>query len=266
VTIAYDRAGDGPPLVLVHPLGADRHVWDPVIAALGATYEVIALDLPGFGESPELAGVTPTPQALAGAVAQMLVEQRIERPHVAGISLGGWIALELGLTGTAGRVTAIAPAGLWAEPLEPKHSRAHQLARALEPLVVRVVSTAHGRRLLLSGSAAHPERIPARDAAHLIRAYGRAPAFIAVNNAMRAGSFTDLARIPCPVTLVWPEHDGLIDCPPSLPGHVQSVVLTDAGHLPTWDAPNALAQLIVAADRNADAPARTTHDQPRLGR
>ena len=251
--------------MLVHPLGADRHVWDPVIAALGAAYEVIALDLPGFGESPPLTGVTPTPRALAGAVAEMLAERRIEHAHVSGISLGGWIALELGLAGVAARVTAIAPAGLWAEPLEPKHSRAHQLARAFAPLVGPMVSTARGRRLLLSGSVAHPDRIPARDAAHLVRAYGRAPAFIAANDAMRAGAFTDLARVPCPVTLVWPEHDGLVECPASLPGQVRSVTLADAGHIPTWDAPKALAQLIVAADRDADAPAGSAHGESRLG-
>jgi pimeloyl-ACP methyl ester carboxylesterase len=49
MTIAYDRTGDGPPLVLLHPLGADRRVWDPIVGPLAAAHEVIALDLPGFG-------------------------------------------------------------------------------------------------------------------------------------------------------------------------------------------------------------------------
>ena len=260
MTIAYDRVGDGAPLVLVHPLGADRHVWRPVITVLGAEYDVIALDLPGFGESPPLAGLTPTPRALAESVAEMLATHRIEQPHLAGISLGGWVALELGLIGVAGRVTAIAPAGLWAQPLEPKQSRAHRLARAFEPLIAPVARTERGRRLLLSGSVAHPERIPARDAVNLIRAYGRAPAFVAVNDAMRAGTFAELHRIQCPVTLIWPDHDRLVERPPSLPAHVRSVVLDDAGHLPTWDAPDALAQLIVAAGRDLDAPIGTAPD------
>jgi pimeloyl-ACP methyl ester carboxylesterase len=252
MTIAYDRAGAGAPLVLVHPLGADRHVWRPLIAALAAEHDVIALDLPGFGQSPPLsAPITPTPRALAEAVAEMLAAERIERPHVAGISLGGWVALELGLLGAAGRVTAIAPAGLWAQPLEPRQSRAHRLARALEPLIGFVARTRRGRGLLLSGSVAHPERVPADDAVELIRAYGRAPAFVAVNDAMRAGTFAELEQIRCPVTLVWPDHDRLVERPPSLPGHVRSVVLGDAGHVPTWDVPDALARLIVAADRDA---------------
>ena len=51
MSLAYDRAGTGPPLVLLHPLGADRHVWAPVMDRLDAERDVIAVDLPGFGES-----------------------------------------------------------------------------------------------------------------------------------------------------------------------------------------------------------------------
>jgi pimeloyl-ACP methyl ester carboxylesterase len=256
MTIAFHRVGEGPPLLLVHSLGADRHVWDPVTEALSTTYEVIALDGPGFGQSPPLTAETPTPRALAAAVAEMLAEHGIERPYVAGISLGGWIALELGLTGAAGRVTAIAPAGLWAAPLVPRRSVTHRLARALQPMIAPVVRTRRGRRLLLSGSFAHPDRIPGRDAARLIRAYGRAPGFIAVNDAMRAGRFTELDRIACPVTLIWPEHDRLVERPRSVPAQVRNVVLADAGHVPTWDAPGELARLIVEAGRDAGEPVR----------
>ena len=71
----------------------------------------------------------------------------------------------------------------------------------------------------------------------------------------------ELDGIQCPVTLIWPDHDRLVERPPSLPAHVRSVVLDDAGHLPTWDAPDALAQLIVAADHDLDAPIGTAPDE-----
>ena len=58
--IAYDRTGEGPPLSCVHPLGADRHVWDPIVERLRGERDLIAIDLPGFGESPPLER-TPTP-------------------------------------------------------------------------------------------------------------------------------------------------------------------------------------------------------------
>ena len=248
MTIAYDRSGDGPPLVLLHPLGADRRVWDPIVGSLRATHEVIAIDLPGFGQSPPLRPATPTPRALGEAVAAVLRELGVDRPHVVGNSLGGWVALELALAGGAERVTAIAPAGLWSAPLAPKSSLAHRAARALEPLIEPAARTRRGRRLLLSGSVAYPDRIPGRDAAHLVRAYARAPGFVAVNDAMRATTFTALAQIRCPVTLIWPDHDRLVERPARLPGNVTSVTLPDAGHVPMWDAPAALVTLIVTGD------------------
>ena len=253
MTIAYDRTGDGLPLVLLHPLGADRRVWDPIVGPLAAAHEVITLDLPGFGQSPPLRHTTPTPQALAEAVATLLRDLGVQLPHVVGNSLGGWVALELALAASAGRVTAIAPAGLWSAPLAPKPSLGHRLARALGPLIEPAARTGRGRRLLLSGSVAYPERIPRGDAAHLVRAYARAPGFIAVNDAMRATTFTALAQIRCPVTLIWPEHDQLVRRPAHLPGNVTSVTLPDAGHIPMWDAPAALVALIATADQPISA-------------
>ncbi len=245
--IAYDRAGGGPALVLLHPLGADRHVWDPIVPRLAEHRDVVTIDLPGFGESPALTATTPTPVALAEAVAVTVARLGIDRPHVAGNSLGGWVALELGLSGAAASVTAIAPAGLWPEPLVPKAGLAHRLAHALLGVAEPMASTRAGRRLLLSGTVAHPGRVPAADAAHLVRAYALAPGFTAVNDAMRAGRFGSLERIRCPVTLAWPDHDRLISRPVWIPDQVRDVVLSDAGHIPIWDAPEQVVALLLEA-------------------
>ena len=252
--IAYDRAGSGPALVLLHPLGADRRIWDPVVAQLADHREVIALDLPGFGDSPPLTGVTPTPRALAEAVSVMLARLGLARTHVAGNSLGGWVALELALAGAVASVTAIAPAGLWPEPLVPKAGIAHRLAHATLPLAGPIVSTGVGRRLLLSGAMAHPRRMPGAAAAHLVRAYALAPGFTAANDAMRAGRFEGLERIRCPVTLVWPDHDRLIARPVWVPDPVRNVLLSDAGHIPMWDAPERLAEVLLEASGDVPRP------------
>jgi pimeloyl-ACP methyl ester carboxylesterase len=254
VRIAYDRVGDGPALVLLHPLGGDRHIWRPVLGRLSDQRTVIALDLPGFGESPPLER-EPTPRALAEAVAELLRSIDLERPHVAGNSLGGWIALELGLGGTARSVAAIAPAGLWSGSLTPKRSNAHRLAGLALPIVRPLAASERGRRLLLSGSVAHPERVPPSDAVELVRAYGLAPGFTATNNAMRAGRFHGLEEIACPVTLVWPDRDQRIPVPRHLPDNVRSVMLEDAGHMPMWDQPEELAAILLEASGD-DAPAR----------
>ena len=245
--IAYTRTGSGPALVLLHPLGADRGVWTPIIDRLCDQRELIAVDMPGFGASPPLLDVTPTPAALAGAIAGLTTRLGLTDPHVAGNSLGGWVALELGRRGAVASATAIAPAGLWAKPLVPKPNVAHRLARALRPLVGPLAASELGRGLLLRSAVAHPDRVPPAQSAHLVRAYGGASGFVAVNRAMRAGTFTHLAAIPCPVTLVWPEHDRLVVRPRGLPSNVRSIGLPDAGHMPFWDAPDAVAEILLAA-------------------
>jgi pimeloyl-ACP methyl ester carboxylesterase len=244
VPLAYDRLGKGPALALLHPLGADRRVWDPVIERLAAQREVVAVDLPGFGESPPLTS-EPKPAALAAAVGEQLAEIGITRAHVAGNSLGGWIALELALAGHARSVTAIAPAGLWPEPLVPKRAIARTIARAMLPFVDAVLVGAPGRRVLLAGSVAVPARVPARAAAHLVRAYATAPGFTAANDAMRASRFVGLERIGVPVTLAWPQHDRLVARPRRLPPNTRSIVLKGCGHIPMWDDPAAVAQVLL---------------------
>jgi pimeloyl-ACP methyl ester carboxylesterase len=247
VALAYERAGSGPRLVLLHPLGADRHVWDPVMGRLAAEREVVAVDLPGFGASPALnGGGPPTPAALAQAVADALPD---EPYHVAGNSLGGWVALELAAAGHALSVTAIAPAGLWPEPLAPRRGAARSLARALRPALPALTRSAAGRRLALAGTVAQPERVPPAAALRLVRAYAGAPGFDAVNAAMRAGRFARLEHIRVPVTLAWPEHDRLVARPAHLPPTVRSVALPRAGHVPMWDQPEAVAALLLSGSR-----------------
>jgi pimeloyl-ACP methyl ester carboxylesterase len=273
--LAHTRVGSGPPLVLLHALGADRHMWDPVLERLAAERDVIAVDLPGFGESPTLAelaragalapagggsssgvpalpdGAPVTPADLAAAVHAHLLALGLERPHVAGNSLGGWVALELALAGHAGTVTAIAPAGLWAQPLAPKRSAARTVARALRPVLPALLRSERGRRAALGSTTAHPERIPRAAALALVRAYASAPGFEAANAGMRAGRFMGLARIHVPLTLAWPEYDRLVSRPRDVPVTAREHVLRGCGHMPTWDAPAEVARVLLAGSAPA---------------
>jgi pimeloyl-ACP methyl ester carboxylesterase len=247
--LAYDRCGAGEPLVLLHPLGADRAVWRPVLDALAAERDVIAVDLPGFGCSPPLPEEPPpTPRRLALAVAELLAELELDegRAHVAGNSLGGWVALELAFAGHAASVTAIAPAGLWPRPLLPKPALARTLARALSPVLGPAMACGPLRRVALASVVAHPERVPAQQAAALLRAYASASGFAAVNRAMRAGTFGALSQVDVPVTLLWPQHDRLIARPARLPAGVRQQPLAGCGHIPMWDDPDAVARALLA--------------------
>jgi pimeloyl-ACP methyl ester carboxylesterase len=247
VSIAYDRSGSGPPLVLIHPLGASRRVWRPVLARLSEQRDCIAVDLPGFGDSPPLSGAS-DPAALADALADALAGELGIEPgsaHVAGNSLGGWVALELALAGAAASVTAIAPAGLWRAPLAPKPEVARRLAQTARPLLGLMLRSSAGRRALLLGPMARPEAVPPAEAAAFVRAYVDAPGFTAVNRAMRAGTFTRLSEIAVPVTLVWPEFDRVVTRPRTVPEGIREVELPGCGHVPMWDDPAAVATALL---------------------
>ena len=96
--------------MLLHGIGLDRRSWDPVVPALARHFDVIAVDLPGFGDS---ALGQADPKALAEAVAGLLAELGVTTPHLAGNSLGGWVALELAGRGPVASLTLLSPAGLW---------------------------------------------------------------------------------------------------------------------------------------------------------
>ncbi|MHB1469367.1 MAG: alpha/beta fold hydrolase [Solirubrobacteraceae bacterium] len=244
--LAYDRSGSGEPLVLIHPLGADRRIWDPVLPSLRGSRDVIAVDLPGFGESPAIVEEQPTPARLARAVIELLRELDLDggRAHVAGNSLGGWVALEIASLGEAASVTAIAPAGLWPRALVPKPEVARTVARALAPAISALMRLAPFRQIAMAGIVAHPERVTAAQAAALIRAYANATGFTAANRAMRAGRFVQLAEIDVPVTLVWPERDRLIAPLRAVPEGVRQERLADCGHLPMFDDPKLVADVL----------------------
>ena len=257
-TLAFDRLGSGEPLVLLHPLGADRGVWEPVMEALAAVHDVIAADMPGFGQSAELGSeVAPTPEAIAATAAATLDSLGLDRAHVAGVSLGGWVALEFAKAGRALSVTAINPAGFWARPLGPRPEAARGAARRLLPLARPLLATARGRRIALGGAIAHPERMPPAAAYRLVEAYAVSPGFTRANTEMRRSVFSGLERIEVPVTLAWSDRDRLVGRPTrELPG-IRMVALTGCGHLPTWDSPAQVATAILSTTRpTGDLPQR----------
>ncbi len=246
-SLNYERSGSGEPVLLLHGIGGDLCVWEPVLPALSAAREVIAVDLPGFGRSPALEGEDPTPAALARAVAAWLGSLGVDRPHVVGNSLGGWIALELARTGHARSVVGLCPAGLWSAPAHPERivtrGRAHRLIRRTGPVLRVALLSARARRLALGGFVAHPERIPYRAALQMISSYGRATAYDATSTAMRRGHFSRPEEIDVPVLLAFGERDRLIR-PRQVPGY-RSMVLPDCGHIPMWDDPDLVTRLIL---------------------
>jgi pimeloyl-ACP methyl ester carboxylesterase len=92
--IAYERAGEGPPLVLVHGAAVDGRMWEPQLAALADEFTVVAWDEPGAGRSsdvPPTYGLADYADCLAGLIESL----GLGAAHVAGLSWGGTVVLEL---------------------------------------------------------------------------------------------------------------------------------------------------------------------------
>ncbi|MEU8573787.1 alpha/beta fold hydrolase [Streptomyces asoensis] len=119
--LAYeDKGADTPPalpLVLVHGHPFDRTMWAPQTEAFSATRRVIAPDLRGYGGSPVVPGVTPLSR-FAGDIAALLDELGVEHFVLAGLSMGGQIAMEL-CRQSPGRVRGLVLADTFAAPETP---------------------------------------------------------------------------------------------------------------------------------------------------
>jgi pimeloyl-ACP methyl ester carboxylesterase len=258
VWLNHTRRGQGEPLLLLHSLGGSLVQWSPVIDRLAAEREVIAIDMPGFGQSDRLPeGVAPRAANLATAVLDFFDALGIEgKPAIAGISLGGWVAIECARQGGASAAVALCPAGFWRrspDPFNPRIARRRRRGRALLPFVRPVLQTARGRRKTLGRFVFRPERLSPGEANAIAKAYVTAPAYDEASALMRAGRIEELKAIKVPITLAWAEHDTLVRNKPlpekALPKRVEQVVLPGCGHVPTWDDPDLVARVILAGAR-----------------
>jgi pimeloyl-ACP methyl ester carboxylesterase len=256
MAIAHTRAGSGEPLVLIHGLGGSRRIWEPVIDRLAAERDVVAVDLPGFGESPPLPGeVAPTATNLGLAVAGLCAELGIERPHFAGNSLGAWAALERAKAGGAASVCAISPAGLWRRPLGPRRVDSHRWAERLRLLMPPLLASSRVRSSLLRTTVARPERLSAAEAKALVYDWLNAPAYDAANDEMRSHVFEHPELVTVPTTIAWGTEDRLVGPPRAerMPPGARYIELEGLGHTPTWDDPPRIAELLLTASSAGQA-------------
>ncbi|MET7385800.1 alpha/beta fold hydrolase [Streptomyces sp. NPDC005529] len=255
VTLSYARVGTGEPLLLLHGIGHHRQAWDPVIPLIAGERDVIAVDLPGFGASPALPdGLTHDLSTVVPVLGALCEALEIERPHVAGNSLGGLLALELGREKLVRSVTTFSPAGFWS-PVERRYAfgvllAMRQAARSMPvPVVERLSRSAAGRTVLTSSIYAHPARRSPEAVVAETLALAHAEAF---TETLRAGTtvrFTD--DIPAlPVTVAWGTRDRLlvrrqgVRAKQIIP-RARLVRLPGCGHVPMNDDPALVARVLL---------------------
>lgn len=259
------RTGAGEPMLLLHGIGHRWQMWTPLLDSLSRDFDVVAVDLPGFGLSarfPE--NVKITVSAGVDVLESCMDELGWDRAHLVGNSLGGWLALELAKRGRATSVCALAPAGLWDPDDIERRMRfwftlwlgaSRHLAPFRNLLKFRVV-----RAVMLARLFGRPWRIPAEIAIADMQNFATS----ALEEAFAAGRglrFVGGQDIAEPITVAWSSRDPLFSprrCPlGELPSHTESVMLRGCGHVPTWDDP----PLILETIRATTAQARPTSHQ-----
>jgi pimeloyl-ACP methyl ester carboxylesterase len=250
------RGGSGPPLVLLHGFVETWRTWELVLPALERRHEVLAPTLAGHAGGPAID--TPlTDTTLADHVEHAMDAAGFESAHIAGNSLGGFVALQLAARGRARSVVALAPAGGWADDAY-KELLAFQAEligqfKAAAPYAVTLTSTPEARRRATRYLTVNYEHIPAELLAHQLLGAATAPQSLAmIDYGRRRAWQLDAEHIACRVRIVWGTDDALLPWPSAaaryardwLP-HADWVILDGVGHAPQLDVPLETAQLIL---------------------
>jgi pimeloyl-ACP methyl ester carboxylesterase len=257
------EAGSGPPVILLHGLGATSASMLPTLQALAADHRVFAPDLPGFGDSGKpLRALHASFQA--GWLIALMDALGIERAHLVGNSMGGRIAIEAALRtpDRVDRIVLFAPAVAMVRPFRffPL-----ALARALLPELA-VLPLPVPRHLLVRGLRAifaRPERLADSwyDSAidEFVRVFASPRGRIALFSAARQiyldpphgerGFYTRLRGLSRPALFLWGDRDPLV--PAAFARHVAdalptatSIILDDCGHIPQYEHPDTTHALV----------------------
>lgn len=255
----HHRGGDGPPLLLIHGVTATWRTWGPVIELLEQQFDVLVPTLPGHTGGPELDSPSRPVTGMADGLEAMLDEIGWERPHVAGFSLGGMLALMLGTRGRARDITAIAPGGAHGSEIERElrrvgrmFHRSHGAAVRFARIGARLGQYPAARRAMMRDMMVDGSRITAEENEAMARAFAETPVFADFfgDAAEDDRQLRDLDRIDVPVTIAWGADDRTLrqaKHEPFFREHLPQalfVTLKKAGHVPFWDAPERIANVI----------------------
>ncbi|WP_354700995.1 hypothetical protein DSM112329_01292 [Paraconexibacter sp. AEG42_29] len=260
MSLNHVRRGSGEPLVLVHGIGSQWRIWEPVLDALARDFDVLAIDLPGFGHSPH-DGTGPSVEDQAVRVVRFFEEAGIELPHVAGNSMGGAIALELARMGAVRSATAVSPAGFWTPRERRFCQESLQLSRKLlagiAPVLPALLRSPAGRTALLRQLVWRPWLMDGEAALDHMDLLTKAPAFDACCAAFADYTFHDAEQLSgVPVTIAWGDYDLLLltrqreRARRVLPG-ARHVPLPGCGHAPFSDDPELLASVLRSGAHSA---------------
>jgi pimeloyl-ACP methyl ester carboxylesterase len=241
--------------------------WDNVLPFLEPCHDVVALTALGHRGGAAASSHPVCVRDLVDDTERALDERGLDQPHVAGNSLGGWMAIELARRGRARSVCALSPAGMWSARTAEQTSGVRKIRRTVRearlgrpaPFLMRSASV---RRVAFRHAAVHGDRLTSSQA---VDATADLLECTITDHILRTDDEVEpLDPLPCPVTLAWSGEDAIV--PLEVNGAVarrrlpqaRFVVLAGVGHVPMIDDPQLVARAILestAAD--AQTPCRS---------
>jgi pimeloyl-ACP methyl ester carboxylesterase len=256
MTMHHTRSGRGKPLLLVHGLGGSHRSWDTISATLAKTREVIALDLPGHGQSPAEAG-SGTFAGLARSLDEWLVSENLAGIDMVGSSMGARLVLEMARRGRAGAVVALDPGGFW-QGWERTFFRTTIMAsialvRSMHRVLPAITRNVAGRTALMLQLSAKPWALQPALVLNELRSFAGTPTFDSLVKDLATGPMQEgPAATSAPVVICWGRKDRL--CLPRQARRAQTAFpsatlhwFAQSGHFPMWDQPEETVRVILEA-------------------
>ncbi len=248
--IAISEAGTGPAVVMIHGLGATKVSFLPTLAALAPHHRAIAVDLPGFGDSEKPILVPYDAAYFARTMTALLDALELGRADFVGNSMGGRVAIEVGLRAPerVSRIALLAPSLAWLRerPWAPYLRWVAPQLGLIQP-APRVIVEGIVRRLIPGAD----EEWTAAGIDEFLRSYltprGRAAFYAAARSIYLEkshgpdGFWTRLPELTPPSLFVWGRKDPIV--PISFARHVREALPTaqhlelDCGHVPQLERP-----------------------------
>lgn len=239
------------PILLVHGMGSADTVWKPLIPHIQEFSDVITCLLPGHGGNPLDPRVAMDPYSLAKHLHEEMEREGIDRAHLVGNSLGGWIVLELAghFPERTTTVTALAPAGLWLHPFFiriPGTDAAKRIANSTNNFAHIGLRLGAAQRLGFSRVSPRWREISYETMLDAARAMAQSDGYYPAWDSFLDKRFDTPISDEIPVTVIFGDKDRALPAKTCqerslLPNHARWVKLENTGHAPMWDSPAEVA-------------------------
>lgn len=242
-------------LVLIHGMGSASSAWKPIIPELIKAMTVVTLDLPGHGKTPMSISQAMDPRSLGDAVCETMTSLGIEKFHLCGNSLGGWVALEVAAkhSGRVLSVTGLAPAGLWLAPYTARYPGTavlRALAKTTRPLSPYALRYEWARKLGFSSVSPLWKELSYEICLDATIAMNTATGYFPAWDAMLKKRFDSPIPHSIPVTIIFGDSDNTLPASSCqersvTPAHSKWYVIENCGHAPMWDHPTTVTRHIL---------------------